>query len=149
MWVGRKTIKTVLFVESAMKWEDKGRAQYINCLKITKNVSFLHRDASSKSQRITIHFYENRKQVFVNSNISELFHATLFGWFSNRNEKSRRFLDRIVQSAQEQSKKNEGGRAFKCTSFYLKQSCQAMQVVMQYYISRCNKAKKKEQRTSF
>ena len=39
--------------------------------------------------------------------------------------------------------KNEGGRAFKCTSFYLKQSCQAMQVVMQYYISRCNKAKKK------
>ena len=40
--------------------------------------------------------------------------------------------------------KNEEGRAFKCTSFYLKQSCQAMQVVMQYYISRCNKAKKKK-----
>ena len=63
--------------------------------------------------------------------------------------KSRRFLDRIVQSAQEQSKKNEGRRAFKCTSFYLKQSCQAMQVVMQYYISRCNKAKKRNKEQAF
>ena len=45
--------------------------------------------------------------------------------------------------------KNEGGRAFKCTSFYLKQSCQAMQVVMQYYISRCNKAKKRNKEQAF
>ena len=45
--------------------------------------------------------------------------------------------------------KNEEGRAFKCTSFYLKQSCQAMQVVMQYYISRCNKAKKRNKEQAF